>query len=173
MVRGQLLAGVLLCLMGLATLDLGSARPDWSPAVPLLLGVLISLQATGRLAAGWVTSSPIRLSKPETWLAGVLGPSRLTLLASIIVSILVILAASPHGDHFGYGMYPSLGAMPLLMTVIPLWNLFNLVSLLTVSYQSRPEGDDKPPHRAIRLTFDLVLLATSLAMLVVVTRPSF
>jgi hypothetical protein len=92
------------------------------------------------------------------------------LLISIIVCILVFLAAYPHGDHFGYGMYPTLVAMALLMTAIPLWNLVNLVSLLVVSYQPRPEGADKPPHRAARLTFDLLLLAPWLAMLVVLTR---
>src|ERR1044072_9484247 len=107
-VRGQLLARVLLWLMGLATLDHGSVRPAWSPAVPLVFGVLMALQATGRLAAGWVTSSPVRLSRPETWLAGVLGPSRLLLLISIIVCILFFLCAYPPRDHFGFGMFSPL-----------------------------------------------------------------
>src|ERR1044072_4755370 len=158
-VRGQLVAGLLMLLMGLATLDLGAVRPAWSAAVPLVFGVLMALQATGRLAAGWVTSSPGRLSRTESWLAGVLGPSRLMLLISIIVCILVFLAACPQGDHFGYGMYPTLVAMALLMTAIPLWNLVNLVSLLVVTDQPCPEAPDKPPHRAAHLTFDLLLLA--------------
>src|ERR1044072_7318479 len=107
-VRGQLVAGLLMLLMGLATLALGAVRPAWSAAVPLVFGVLMALQATGRLAAGWVTSSPVRLSRPETWLAGVLGPSRLMLLISIIVCILVFLAEYPPRDHFGFGMFSPL-----------------------------------------------------------------